>query len=91
MIMPPDFGPFRTREQAEAVFGSFRDAAHRAPEGVRFYSDCALTDTCHVLGGELGGYDRQVLAQLAELDPAAVMVVCSLLLRAAKNGLPRWS
>jgi hypothetical protein len=95
--MPPDYGPFRTREQAEAVFGGFREAARADGDGVAFWSACALTDTLDCLiapddmfSGPLGDYDRQVLDELAgRLDPLAVAVLCSLILRAAHHD-PEW-
>jgi hypothetical protein len=87
MQPPPGNGPFRSREQTEAVFAGFREGAERGTFGppgeqiVGTYSQAlvaALTDTVEGFGGELGDYDRQLIERLAGLlDPVDVRVLCS--------------
>jgi len=91
MINPPDDGPFLSREQAEARFARFREAAERGTSGappdqlVFTYSQHlteALADTIEGFGAELGDYDRQLIERLAELlDPVEIGVVCSWIYR----------
>jgi hypothetical protein len=87
-------GPFGTREQAEAAFDGFRQAAQRGRSGppgeelVFTYHQHlaeALADTADSCGLELGDYDRQLIVRLATmLDPVDTGVVCSWLTRAAE-------
>jgi hypothetical protein len=87
MSTPAGDGPFCSREEAEARFARFREAAERGTSGppgdqlVFTYSQHlteALTDTIEGFGAELGDYDRQLIEHLAELlDPVEIGVVCS--------------
>jgi len=87
---PPGNGPFDTREQAEAVFAAFSQAARRGTSGppgeqmffaARQWKAEALADTIE-LWAPLGDYDRQVIAALAGLlDATDIGVVCSWLYR----------
>ena len=74
----PTDGPFGTRQQAEAVFAHFRRGAERGTYGPasQFLAD-ALADSIHVFDVQLGEYDRQLIARLAQLlDPVDVAVIC---------------
>ena len=90
---PPGNGPFATRKQAEHVFAAFRQAAERGrsgpdiPRGERLvftthqYLAETIADTLE-LWGELGDYDREVIARLAGLlDPVEVGVLTSWIYR----------
>lgn len=83
----PTDSPFRTRQQAEAVFAHFRRGAEQGTYGPasQFLAD-ALADSIHVFDVQLGSYDRQLIARLAQLlDPVDVAVICSWVRRAAHD------
>jgi len=87
LMTDPTDSPFRTRRQAETVFAHFRRGAEDGTYGPasQFLAD-ALTDSIHVFDVQLGGYDRQLIARLAQLlDPVDVAVICSWIRRAAHD------
>jgi hypothetical protein len=80
-----DLGPFRTREEAEACLTGWRSLVPLAPAH-RYRGNLeTLTDAMEMLGAELGQYDRQVLGQVAGLDPLTVAVLVALIRRAAHD------
>ena len=82
---PADYGPFTTRQEAEAALGRIASAA-RTPEGMRYCNRDSLTDTFDMLGAGIGDYERQVLDDLAgQLDRLTVEVLCSMIRRAAHD------
>jgi hypothetical protein len=91
---PPENGPFATRQQAELVFGVFRQAAETGRAGppgeqlvytTRGFLADALTDAIEIRA-ELGDYDRQLIARLAGLlDAVDVGVLCSWLDRVTRD------
>jgi hypothetical protein len=69
------------------TFAHFRRGADRGTYGPasQFLAD-ALADSIHVFDVQLGEYDRQLIARLAQLlDPVDVAVICSWVRRAAHN------
>jgi hypothetical protein len=86
----PQNGPFHSREQAEAVFAEFRQAAELGRSGSpgeqlvftpRQFKAEALADAIGYWA-ELGDYDRQLIELLAGmLDAVDISVVCSWLYR----------
>jgi hypothetical protein len=87
LMTDPTDSPFRTRRQAETVFAHFRRGAEDGTYGPasQFLAD-ALTDSIHVFDVQLGGYDRQLIARLAQLlDPVDVAIICSWIRRAAHD------
>jgi hypothetical protein len=87
LMTDPTDSPFRTRRQAETVFAHFRRGAEDGTYGPasQFLAD-ALADSIHVFDVQLGGYDRQLIARLAQLlDPVDVAVICSWIRRAAHD------
>jgi hypothetical protein len=87
LMTDPTDSPFRTRRQAEAVFAHFRHGAEHGTYGPasQFLAD-ALADSIHAFDVQLGGYDRQLIARLAQLlDPVDVAVICSWVRRAAHD------
>ena len=86
-LTDPTDSPFRTRRQAETVFAHFRRGAEHGTYGPasQFLAD-ALADSIHVFDVQLGGYDRQLIARLAQLlDPVDVAIICSWIRRAAHD------
>jgi hypothetical protein len=82
---PADYGPFRTREEAEACLTGWRSLMPLAPQ-IRHRNNLeTLTDALDMLGAELGEFDREVLGQVADLDPLTVVVLVSLIRRAAHD------
>ncbi len=91
---PPDNGPFASREQAEAVFAGFRQAAasgRTGPPGEQLFFTArqwkaeALADTIELWAG-LEAYDREVITKLAGLlDAVEIGVVASWFYRAARD------
>jgi hypothetical protein len=87
LMTDPTDSPFRTRQQAEAVFAHFRSGAEHGPyrPTSQFLAD-ALADSIHVFDVRLGGYDRELIARLARLlDPVDVALICSWIRRAAHD------
>jgi hypothetical protein len=80
-----DLGPFRTRQEAEARLTGWRSLMPLAPQTRHRNNLEDLTVAMEMLGVELGDYDREVLGELAELDPLAVAVLVSLIRRAAHD------
>ena len=60
-------GPYPTREQAEAMYGSFTaaSAAHH------------LADALGAFGVDLGQYEQDMITGLAEADPVGAVVIAS--------------
>lgn len=94
---PPGDGPFATREQAEAAFAHFAQAAERTrsePPGEQVvfsgrtgYAVAYLTDTIGYWA-PLGAYDLDLIARLAAaLDTVDVAVLASWIYR-IKEGMP---
>jgi hypothetical protein len=91
----PADGPFDSRPQAEAAFAGFAAAAargHTGPPGEQitytlsqFLAD-AITDTIESNGGQLGAYDRMLIAHLGGyLDAVEVATVCSWIRRTDRD------
>jgi hypothetical protein len=86
-LTDPTDSPFGTRRQAETVFAHFRQGAEHGTYGPasQFLAD-ALADSIHVFDVQLGDYDRQLIARLAQLlDPVDVAVICSWIRRAVHD------
>lgn len=91
---PPSDGPFASRQQAEAVFAHFRQAAQRGRSGPPweqltyttpgFLAD-SLADTIDSFpGAVVAAYDRILIDRIAGLfDPVDVAVIMSWIRRAA--------
>ena len=78
--------PLASRAEARIRFASYCRAARDGTFGpARQLGLCTLTDTLYVLGAELGGFDVEVLEQLAALDPLTVATIASLFYRAAHD------